>query len=45
MARQYNRIYGKIVQGENDIVGSIAYSLYKRHKIAYIERFKASQGC
>lgn len=45
MARQYNRIYGKIVQGDNDIVGCIAYSLYKRHKVAYIESFKASHGC
>lgn len=40
MSRNYNFIYSHLVNGENDIVGHIAYSLYKSEKIAFIERFK-----
>lgn len=38
--RKYNFIYEKLVKDENDLVGLIAYSLYKRKKIAYIKSFK-----
>jgi len=36
MPREYNSIYEKLVEGENDIIGHIAYSIYKRDKIDYI---------
>ena len=44
--RALNRVvssHGKtqdIVQSEGDMVGHIAYSLYKREKISFIEEFK-----
>lgn len=40
MGRKYNFIYSNLVENNNDIVGHIAYSLYKMDKIAFIERFK-----
>lgn len=44
MSRAYNVIYSHLVRGGNDIVGHIAYSLYKSEKIAYIENFKANNS-
>lgn len=44
MARQYNFIYKQLVKDESDIVGNIAYSLYKADKIKFIEDFKAKNG-
>lgn len=44
MARCYNYIYKQLVDGENDIVGHIAYSLYKAEKIEYINKFKNDNG-
>lgn len=41
MPRSYNYIYKELVEGQNDIVGHIAYSLYKADKIKFIEKFKA----
>ena len=40
MQRQYNFIYTQIVKGPDDFVGHVAYSLYKRDKIDFIEEFK-----
>ena len=40
MARKYNYIYSHLVEKENDMIGNIAYSLYKADKIKYIENFK-----
>lgn len=40
MHRNYNYIYSKIVEDDNDLVGHIAYSLYKKSKIEYIEKQK-----
>lgn len=40
MARKYNFIYSQLVDGDNDIIGHVAYSLYKADKINYIEKFK-----
>lgn len=40
MARCYNYIYKQLVNGESDIVGHIAYSLYKAEKVEYINKFK-----
>ena len=44
MARQYNFIYKKLVDDEKDIVGNIAYSLYKTDKINFIEGYKSKNG-
>lgn len=44
MARQYNFIYKQLVEDESDIVGNIAYSLYKADKINFIEDFKAKHN-
>ncbi len=40
----YNYIYRELVTNENDILGIIAYSLYKRQKIEYIQGFKSRNG-
>ena len=40
MPRRFNYIYSKLVSGETDIVGHIAYALYKAEKVAFIERYK-----
>lgn len=40
MARAFNYIYAKLVRHENDMVGHIAYSLYKKEKIAFISDWK-----
>lgn len=37
MKRNYNTIYSKRVANETDIVGHVAYSLYKESKIEYIK--------
>lgn len=40
MAQNYNDIYEKLVTDESDMVGHIAYSLYKRKKQEYIKEWK-----
>lgn len=40
MARKYNYIYSLLVEGRADIIGHIAYALYKEDKISFIEKFK-----
>lgn len=40
MERHYNLIYNELVKYDGDMVGRIAYSLYKREKIAFIEQYK-----
>ena len=40
MSRRYNYIYSRLVTGETDIVGHIAYALYKAEKVAFIEKYK-----
>lgn len=40
----YNFIYEKLVSSPSDIVGMIAYSLYKREKVEYIREFKQRNG-
>lgn len=42
MAQVYNPIYNKLVKDDKDLVGLIAYALYKQHKIEFIKSFKAS---
>lgn len=41
---QYNWVYKELVQGPDDVVGALAYILYKQHKIAFIEDTKAKHG-
>lgn len=43
MAR-YNNMYDRIVQGENDIIGYVAYALYKESKAEYIATYKSEHG-
>lgn len=38
MAKHYNFIYEELVRYEGDLVGRVAYSLYKSEKIAFIEQ-------
>ncbi len=40
MPRKYNYIYKQLVENRGDIIGHIAYALYKKDKIEYIEKFK-----
>lgn len=40
MAKKYCGIYSKLVQNEGDMVGHIAYSLYKAEKVQYIKEQK-----
>ena len=40
MERNYNYIYERLVVSEEDLIGHIAYSIYKSNKIEYIEKFK-----
>lgn len=41
---EYNWIYEQLVQDENDLVGAIAYILYKQHKIEFIKRVEDDCG-
>lgn len=40
MARNYSFMYNKVVHDDADIIGHIAYSMYKDEKIRFIENFK-----
>jgi hypothetical protein len=40
----YNHIYNALVADDNDIVGKLAYSQYKRQKVEYILAFKEKHG-
>ena len=44
MARKYSLLYRKIVNGERDVVGHIAYALYKSAKIKHIEDYKSQNN-
>ncbi len=41
MSKPYNFIYEKLVQGPDDLSGLVAYGLYKREKIEFIEQIRA----
>ncbi|UYY88127.1 hypothetical protein [Alcaligenes sp. SMD-FA] len=36
----YNFIYRQLVKAPNDVVGALAYALYKHEKVEYIAKFK-----
>ena len=42
--RLYNFIYGRLVKGHSDFTGLIAYGIYKRKKIRFIEGVKTREG-
>jgi len=44
MPREYNFIYEKLVEGKNDIIGHIAYSIYKEEKINYVKKKAEGTG-
>ena len=44
MQRNYNFIYSKLVEKDSDLIGHIAYSLYKKSKIEYIETQMGTGG-
>lgn len=44
MSRNYNYIYSQLVEDKADIIGHIAYALYKEDKIDYITKFKHENG-
>lgn len=44
LQRKFSFLYTYIVTDENDMIGHIAYSLYKSNKIKYIEDFKTKKG-
>lgn len=44
MEKQYNYIYSKLVSNQADVVGMLAYSIYKQHKIEFIKDFKQKKG-
>jgi len=37
-------VYAKLVENKSDILGIIAYSLYKRQKIEYLSNIKDVEG-
>lgn len=38
-------IFGKLVTADDDIVGLVAYALYKQNKIEWMRAFERGQGC
>ena len=40
---KYNWVYRQLVQGPDDVRGALAYVLYKKEKIAYIEQFAVEE--
>lgn len=38
----YSVVYGLLVHGEDDLVGQVAYAIYKQHKIDKITRFSTT---
>jgi len=44
MAKKYCSIYSKLVMGDGDMVGHIAYSLYKAEKVQHINEYKQAHN-
>lgn len=44
MERKYSNIFSLLVRNQSDIVGHIAYALYKYEKSNYIEHFKSGNN-
>lgn len=43
-APRYNRVYENLVQSNDDLVGLVAYSLYKQHKRDWLISFEETHG-
>lgn len=43
-SRKYNPIYQLLVQGDDDLIGQVAYALYKKEKHTWVEQFLKEQG-
>lgn len=41
---KFNYIYEKLVTSDEDVVGLIAYGIYKKHKIEFINKTKEVEG-
>jgi len=39
-----HRIFDQIIEGEDDLIGMVAYSIYKQEKIKWIKRHKEKTG-
>ena len=37
-------VFASLVSGDGDIVGLVAYSIYKQHKLDWLRAFQAAQG-
>ncbi len=44
MGKQFNFIYSQLVRANDDLVGLIAYGIYKKQKIEFIEKMKSDTG-
>jgi hypothetical protein len=44
LAGKFNNIYNLLVEDENDFLGIMAYSVYKRHKTEFITNFIKEKG-
>lgn len=44
MAARANIIYWQLVMDDNDMLGMVAYALYKRQKFEFIENFRQKHG-
>lgn len=42
--KSYNFIFDKLVESETDLIGLVAYGVYKKHKIQFLESFKSANG-
>lgn len=42
--RTYNQIYTKLVTDNTDIIGLVAYGIYKRHKLNFCTQFRDEYG-
>lgn len=42
--RKYNFIFRRLVDNDTDLVGLLAYSIYKKEKIEYIEKYVRDNG-
>jgi hypothetical protein len=42
--KPYNTVYEKLVQRDDDLIGLIAYALYKQHKRDWLIAYRQREG-
>lgn len=42
--RQYSRVFKQLVGAEGDLTGMVAYTLYKRQKLEWLQAFRATHN-